>query len=153
MGTAKTKYEKLFAVYEDLTTAIADIQEPVVSSLCSSWQASKSAYEQALKAGIGKSQIASGLEQGLRELPMLLREVENGKRAQVSTILHSSVARNFPEFFRQDASLLAAIIERSKIRNAREYYAVRHRIDELEGDTDTFDECNLLYKLVDQFDS
>jgi hypothetical protein len=153
MGTANTKYEKLFAVYEDLITAIADIRDPVISSLCSSWKSSKSAYEQALKAGVRKSQIASGLEQGLRELPMLLREVENGKRAQVSKILHSSVARNFPEFFRQDASLLAAIIERSKIRNAREYYAVRHRIDELEGDTGTLDECNLLYKLVDQFDS
>lgn len=84
---------------------------------------------------------------------MLLREVEIGKRAQVLESLRSSVSRNFPEFFRQDTSLLAAVIKRSKIRNAREYYAVRHRIDELEGDTGTFDECNFLYKLVDQFDS
>ncbi len=151
MGSTKTKYEKLFAVYEELTTAIADIQDPVLSSLCPSWKSSKSTYEQAAKAGVRKSQIASALEQGLRELPMLLQEVGNGKRAQVSKILHSSVAKNFSLFFRQDASLLAAIIERSKIRNAREYYALRHRIDELEGDTSTLDECNVLYKLVDQF--
>lgn len=83
---------------------------------------------------------------------MLLRELENGKRAYISKILHSSVARNFPEFFRQDVSLLAAIIGRSKIRNASEYYAVRHRIDELEGDTGPLDECNVLDKLIDQFD-
>jgi len=144
---------KKFAVYEDFITAIAGIQDPFVSSFCSSWKSSKSTLEQALTAGVRKSQIASGLEQGLRELPMLLRVVESGKRAQVSQHLHSSVARNFPEFFRQDASLLAAIIARSKIRNAREYYAVRHRIDELEGGTGTLDECNVLYKLVDQFDS
>jgi hypothetical protein len=153
MGAAKTKYEKLFAVYEDFTTAIANVHDPFVSSLCSSWTSSKSAYEKAIEAGVRKSQIASGLEQGLRELPMLLREVENGKRAQVLRILHSSVAKNFPEFFRQDASLLAAVVARSKIRNAHEYYVVRHRIDELEGNAGALDECNLLHKLVDQFDS
>jgi hypothetical protein len=48
MGIAKTEFEKLFAVYDDLTTAIADIHDPVVLSLCSSWKSSKSAYEQAL---------------------------------------------------------------------------------------------------------
>jgi hypothetical protein len=153
MSAAKTKYEKLFAVYEDFTTALVNEHDPVVSTLCSSWKSSTSAYEQALRAGVRKSQIASSLEQGLRELPMLLGEVENDKRGQVARILHSAVATNFPEFFRQDASLLAAIVQRSKISNAREYYAVRNRIDELEGKTDALDECSLLYKLVDQFDS
>jgi len=41
MSAAKTKYEKLFAVYEDFTTAIADVDDPLVSSLCSSWKSTK----------------------------------------------------------------------------------------------------------------
>lgn len=153
MSAAKTKYEKLFAVYEDFTTAIADINDPCILTLCSSWKAAKNAYRQAEQAGVRKSQLASGMEQGLREMPMLLNELADGKRAQVSKIFHSSVITNLPEFFKQDASRLAATIERSKITNEREYYLVRNRIDALEGEADALDELTLLYKLVDQFES
>lgn len=51
MGAARTKYEKLFAVYEDLTTAIADIDDPMVLSICSSWKLAESGCEQFLKEG------------------------------------------------------------------------------------------------------
>jgi hypothetical protein len=135
------------------TTAIADVDDPVVSALCSSWKSAKSTYEQALESGVRKSQIASGMEQGLREMPTVLSAFENGKRAQVLVILHNFLVMTFPEFFEQDAQLLAVIIERSKIRSVREYYPVRHRIDELEGETSALDERGLLHKLVDEFES
>jgi hypothetical protein len=116
MGAAKTKYEKLFAVYEEFTSAVADVNDLVIVALCSSWKSAKNTYEHALESGVRRSQIASGMEQGLREMPMVLRAVEYGKRAKVLRILHDSVAKDFPEFFRQDAPLLAAIVERSKIK-------------------------------------
>ena len=47
---------------------------------------------------------------------------------------------------------LARIVERSKIKNEREYYLVRHRIDELEGAQGALDELSLLYGLVDRFE-
>jgi hypothetical protein len=55
--------------------------------------------------------------------------------------------------FKHDAALLAAIVDRSKIRNAREYYLVRHRIDALEGDAGALAERDLLYQLIDRFES
>jgi hypothetical protein len=106
-----------------------------------------------LESGVAKSKLASGMEQGLRELPLGLNAEGHGAHAEIMRILHGSIARHYPEFFRKDESLLAAIIGRSKIRNAQEYYLVRHRIDELEGDAGASGERSLLYKLIDQFES
>ena len=153
MARSITRYDKLLATFEDLIAAISDVQEPMIAVLCSSWESTKNGYEQALRSGATKSQIASGMEQGLRELPMLFHEVSGEHRARLLNVLHIAVAKNFPEFFKKDAALLASIVERKKIRNAREYYLVRHRIDELEGDASNFGERERLYKLVDQFES
>lgn len=152
MTTAKTKYEKLFAAYEEFTRAIAGLNDPMAAMLCASWETTKRTHEQALASGGRTSQLAAGIEQGLRELPMALR-AEGGSHAAILGILHRAIAANFPEFFVQDAALLAAIVARSKIRNAREYYLVRHRIDELEGDAGAAAERDLLYALVDRFES
>lgn len=152
MARSKTRYDKLLATYEDLVTAISDVRDPVIVGFCSSWKSTKTGYEQALKSGATKSQIASGMEQGLRELPMLFCEVNGEQRAQLLNCLHMAVVTNFPEFFKRDATLLASVVGRRKIRNAREYYLVRHRIDELEGEASSYDERELLHKLVDQFE-
>ena len=153
MARSITRYDKLLATFEDLIAAISDVQEPMIAVFRSSWESTKNGYEQALRSGATKSQIASGMEQGLRELPMLFREVGGDHRSRLLNVLHSAVAKNFPEFFKKDATLLASVGERKKIRNAREYYLVRHRIDELEGDASNFGERERLYKLVDQFES
>lgn len=64
-----------------------------------------------------------------------------------------AIARNFSDFLEQDEALLAAIVARSKFRNAKEYYLVRHRIDALEGDAGAGSERDLRYALVDRFES
>lgn len=153
MARSTTRYDKLLATFEDLIAEISDVQEPMIAVLCSSWKSTKNGYEQALRSGATKSQIASGMEQGLRELPMLFHEIGGEHGSRLLNVLHIAVAKNFPEFFKKDAQLLASVVERTKIRNAREYYLVRHRIDELEGDASSFDERERLYKLVDQFES
>jgi hypothetical protein len=152
MTTAKTKYEKLFAAYEEYTQAIAGLDDPMAAMLCASWETTKRTYERALASDGRKSQLAAGMEQGLRELPMALR-AEGGKHAAILEALHRAIARNVPDFFEQDEARLAAIVERSAIRNAKEYYLVRHRIDALEGDAGATAERDLLYKLVDRFES
>lgn len=73
MTMTKTKYDKLFAVYEEYTRAIAGVNDPMAAMLCASWEATKLTYEQALASGGKTSQLAAGMEQGLRELPMALR--------------------------------------------------------------------------------
>ena len=153
MTTTQTRYERLFAAYDQFTQAIARIDDPLAAMLIASWETTKRTHEQALAAGTRKPQLASGMEQGLRELPMALRAEGCAKRADILDALHKAIAGNYPDFFRRDDALLAAIVERSKIRNAREYYLVRHRIDELEGDARAAAEFELLVKLVDRFES
>lgn len=116
MARSITRYDKLLATFEDLIAAISDVQEPMIAVLCSSWESTKNGYEQALRSGVTKSQIASGMEQGLRELPMLFHEVGGEHRSRLLNVLHTAVAKNFPEFFKKDAALLASVVERNKIR-------------------------------------
>jgi hypothetical protein len=153
MTTARTKYEKLFAVYEEYTQAIAGLNDPMAAMLCASWETTKRTYERALASGSRKSQLAAGMEQGLRELPMALRAEGGGRHADILAQLHGAITTHFPEFFKEDAALLAAVVDRAKIRNGKEYYLVRHRIDELEGDAGAAAERDLLYRLVDRFES
>lgn len=72
MARSITRYDKLLATFDELAGAISDVKEPLISGFCSSWESTKNGYKQALRSGATKSQIASGMEQGLRELPMLL---------------------------------------------------------------------------------
>lgn len=151
MRAAGTKYDRIIAVYEQFIAAIAHIDDPVVKKLCHSWQSAKDKVEQAIATGTRSSAIASGLEQGLRELPEFVGAIAIEHRAQVRVILHDVMTAHLPEFFRQDASRLAAIAKRAKIRNEREYYLVRHRIDALEGEAGSPDELAVLYTLVEKF--
>jgi hypothetical protein len=64
-----------------------------------------------------------------------------------------AIAGNYPGVFKHDEALLAAIVERSTIRNAKGYYLVRRRIDALEGDAGAAAERDLLYQPVDRFES
>lgn len=153
MPRSITRYDKLLATFEELIAAISDVQEPMIAALCSSWESTKNGYEQAFRSGVTQSQIASGMEQGLRELPMLFHEVGGEHRSRLLHVLHTAITKNFPDFFKKNAALLASVVERNKIRNAREYYSVRHRIDELEGDESNIGERKRLYKLVDQFEN
>ena len=153
MCANRTKYDKLFAAYEKFTKSICEVDDPIVAAICSSWESAKANYGQAVESGVRKSQIAQGIEQGLREMPMMMSMVEKEKRERVLAILRVSLDDTFPEFFKQDATLLAAVIQRSKIRNEREYYLVRHRIDQLEGEADVPTELALLYQLVDEFEA
>ena len=153
MTTTTTRYERLSAAYDHFTQALAGIDDPLAAMLVASFATTRRTHEQALAAGTSKSQLASGMEQGLRELPMALRAEGCARRAEILDALHEAIAANYPDFFRHDEALLAAIVERSTIRNAKEYYLVRHRIDELEGDAGAAAERNLLYTLVDRFES
>lgn len=152
MTRAKTKYDKLLAVYEDLVAAISVVHDPLVVSFCSGWKSMRNAYDQALESGVSKSALAFGMEQGLRELPIVFRGVAGDEGTRLLNDLHKAVIANYPEFIKEDVAILATILTRSKIRNAREYYLVRQRIDELEGGEGDLGQLELLYKLTDQFE-
>ncbi len=59
--------------------------------------------------------------------------------------------REFPEHFAKLAARRDKIIARGKIRNEDEYYLVRNYIDDVEGDPESPELLEKLYRLVDDF--
>ena len=148
------KLEKLIAVYEHFAQEIETIPDPWASKLAKQSNSVRAAVERALgkEPGATRSQFAAGLEQGLRDTPDFIAMISPEWRAQVAKALNHAVKTAYPEFIAKDAERLKKIQARGRIRTESEYYLIRHKIDVLEGTSDT-DLLTELYKLADSFGS
>ncbi len=151
----RTKSEKLLAVYARLAQEIAAIPDPRAQDL---YRVALGAHEFVAQARLRNpkptnSQIASGLEQGLREMPGSVREVGATWRAEFARALHQAITIEYPEFLALDAQRLAKIMERGRIKTESEFYLVRHRIDVAEGEPGLVEELEELYALVGAYEA
>ena len=149
----RTKYDKLFNVFEQFYASLPELSDRRISDLRDSWNLAKAQYEMFLSVGESKSRIAAGLEQGLRELPLLLADVKLKNRSQVVAALSSAVRTFYPDFAAKEAKRLEEILTTGKIRGENQFYLVRHRMDELEGSGDSETQLRKLYRLVDEFEA
>lgn len=149
----RTKYDKLFNVFEQFYASFPELPDRRLSDLRDSWSLAKAQYEEFLSAGESKSRIAAGLEQGLRELPLLLADVEAKNRSQAIAALRTAVLTFYPQFAVKEAKRLEEILTTGKIRGENQYYLVRHRIDQLEGSGNSEPETSKLYRLIDDFEA
>jgi hypothetical protein len=149
-----TKSEKLFAAYARFAQAISGIPDLKARELAMV-ASGVPAFVAEVRSRVPKptnSQIATGLEQCLREMPDLVGGVDIQWRAAVSKALHDAVAAEYPEFLRLEAARLEKVLTRGKIRTEAEFYLVRHRIDVLEGEPELPAELQRLYALVEVFE-
>jgi len=150
-----TKSEKLFAAYARFAQAVSDIPDLKAREL-SMVAAGVPAFVAEVGAQGAKqtsSQIVAGLEQGLREMPALIDDVDVQWRAAVSKALHDAVAAEYPEFLQIETARLEKIVARGKIRTKAELYLVRHQIDVLEGEPELPAGLGRLYALVGAFEA
>lgn len=148
-----SKFDKLFNVFEQFNTSLEDFPGQRVSDLRESWAYAKDEYARILCEGVSKSEIAAGLEQGLRELPLLLEGIAPQERIQIAAMLSKAIHDRYPEFAAKEAKDLAQILAKNKIRGERQFYLVRHRIDELEGTGAAEIEIKTLYRLINEFET
>jgi hypothetical protein len=130
-----SKLDRLIAAYECLGEKLTGIADPAVERTRKVCLGVRPFIADArLKnPSVRPSQIAAGLEQGLRETPMLLADANLRWRSQALSAFHSAVTSNCPEFFAKDAERFERIRARGKIRTEAEFCLVRHLIDEAEG--------------------
>jgi len=150
-----TKSEKLFAAYARFAQTIASIPDEKAWELCQV-AAGVPAFVAEVRSRNPKptsSQIATGLEKGLREMPDLIGGVDIQWRGAVSKALHDAVMLEYPEFLRLEAARLEKVMARGKIRTEAEFYLVRHRIDVLEGEPELAEELKSLYALVEAYEA
>ena len=131
-----TKLQKLVAVYERFGAEIEAIPDPWAQKLhrnsvdTGSWVAGLLDKDSAPRP----SEIASGLEQGLREMPDIIAAVGAQCRPAVAKAFNSAISTEYPEFQSRDEKRLDKVLTRGKIRTESEFYLVRYRVDALEGD-------------------
>lgn len=147
----RTKFEKLYAVFDQFHLELAKVPDDRAAKLCSNWQLVKQNYHELL-GKVQPSKLATGLEQGLRELPIVIESIAPEYQEQASEALRIALRTEYPDFLDGEKVRLAKIIQRGKIRGEAEYYLVRFHIDLLEGDATHNSDLAMLYKLADQFE-
>jgi hypothetical protein len=134
----RSKYDKLFAVFESLCARLATVPDDHARGLVSSWEKAKVQYAQWLsdpQSKITRSKVAVGLEQGLRETPQRLQRIAPQWRGQAVAALEAAIENEFPEFGARQQDALSKVLSRGSIRGESEFYLVRHEVDRLEGTT------------------
>ena len=99
------------------------------------------------KPGVNRSALVAGLEQGLRETPLVLASLPEMERNSALKTFRRVVQSNIPSFFEKEREAREKVIARGKLKNENEWYLLRHRVDELEGNAAQVTELAELYKL------
>jgi hypothetical protein len=147
----QTKFDTLVAVFERLHSDLAEVPDPFATTLCENWRAWKvQCLNTALE--VKRSDLTRGLEQGLREMPLLFHSLAPEHRPMASKAYHAALESNYPAFLGMERERLAKVLTRGRISGESECYLVRHAIDIGErGGTDA-NNLRQLYRLVNDFE-
>lgn len=145
------KLSKLIAVFDQFHTAIAPLGDSIAKQLADNWANIRNRYVN--PEGASRSAFAAGIEQGLRELPMMLGSMQVEARRDAAEALAAAIVAHYPEFLAKDAARLDKIKGRGFIRSESEFYLVRHHVDLFEGEPGREEEVALCYKLVNHFEA
>ena len=151
----RTKYEKLVAVNKKLADSFSKDDNPGIRSLGETLgRFGPGLWEEVRKKdpSVTRSQITDGLEQGLRDLPMLIAGHPPDVRSAAFSTYRDVLQTEYPDFVEKDKQRLAKILLRGSIRSDGDWYLVQHRVDEIEGVPDHEDELGLLYKVMAEYD-
>lgn len=144
------KLSKLVAVNDQFHHSIALLDDITAKRLIENWNRVRPQYVES--SDFPRSVLAAGMEQGLRETPMLLRAMPTEVRKIAAQSLAAATFAHYPDFISKDAERIAKIKVRGAIRGDSEFYLVRDHIDLLEGELSSELELRLLYELVDKFE-
>tara|TARA_B100001063_G_C16578650_1_gene459609 strand:+ start:76 stop:462 length:387 start_codon:yes stop_codon:yes gene_type:complete len=95
-----TKFDKLMKVYQELMLEFKELDSDLITNILDSWSTSFAQMEQYLEhKQIRKSQMNSGLQQGLKELPDLLSDLPDKEREIALLKLYKVMNKNIPGFY------------------------------------------------------
>src|SRR5262249_38363983 len=151
MVARRTQFDALAAAYDRLIVELKACGDPSVSTIGRTLEQSIAEMEQWLRdpaSKITRSMLVPGMKQGLREGPLFLRDRPASIRLTLMAAYRTIVEEEVPGLLAFEREKLARIVVRGRVRNEEEFYLVRHRIDEIEGDSARRDELTQLYALV-----
>jgi hypothetical protein len=150
-----TKADRLVAALERFAKSIQHSSDPKVQDLYRVASGARQFIAEAKNKSPRptSSQIVAGLEQCLRETPMLIQRIDPQWRVDVSRTFREALTVECPEFLTFDSERLRKVWERSHIRTEAEFYIVRHHIDLLEGAPGKDAELQKLYSFADAYEA
>jgi hypothetical protein len=149
-----TKLDKLVAAYTRFGAGIAEVPDDWAQRLyrTASGLSEKVASLRTSGSGVTPSQLASGLEQGLRETPDIIACVGAEWRPLVSGAFRSAISAEYPEFYAKDQKKLERVVARGKIGSEAEFYLLRHHAETLEGDPEQEERLAATYALLEAYE-
>lgn len=97
------------------------------------------------------SQNLRGTRMAARDLRGMLKALKPKDRRQVLEYVKSTTGQALEEEVSKDAVKARQILARGRIRNDTEYYLLRGRLDEIEGEPELADEERDLQRLIDGY--
>ena len=155
-SSRKTKYDKLIAVSRKLGENFARIDHPDTQYLAKLFGGAgegDDSFEELKKRepSVTRSQIAAGMEQGLRDLSMMLPAQDPKIRSAAMSAFRDALDSEYPEFLERDKQRLAKVLARGQVRTESEWYLLQSRLDEIEGDPEFEQETTKLWELIDNY--
>lgn len=147
-----TKLQKLVAVFDTFHNSLEALPGDDAKAFVYNWKQTRSSYGN-IPAGVRPSQLASGLEEALREMPMLFEAVVPEQRACINKAFSQALAEHYPDFLAKQHERFEKILAKGKISRESEYYVIRHYVDIYEGDEKHSVLLNQLYHLIDLYES
>lgn len=150
------KLETLINVYKELAEELGKLNSPDLEPLLNSWSVSLGQVNEIInnpESAIKPSQIASGFEQGLRDTHLMLGDLNAQYRSSAIEIFYKVVGLHLPSFFQKSKAQLDRIVAKGNIKNENEWYLVRHRVDEIEGQSNNEAELEVLNELLGKFEA
>lgn len=153
-SSRKTKYDRLLAVNKKLGENFSEIDHPGMQYLAKLFgNAGEDSFEEIKRKepSVTRSQIAAGMEQGIRDLSMMLPAQDPEIRSSALSAFRNALESEYPEFIEQDKQRLAKVFSRGHIRTENEYYLLQSHLDGIEGDPEHEEETKELWRLMDNY--
>jgi len=151
-----SEFDQLYAAYTQLINEFRSLKHPKLDELANSLEKSFTQIDEWLAQPtppVTRSALVTGMEQGLRETPQILADFPAELRELALKAYWKIVEHYVPDFVEKDRELIEKVKERGKIRNEREWYLLRHRVDELEGREGHNSELDALYELLGEYET
>lgn len=150
------KLKALLDIYEELIQELSQFDDPFLDKVINSLSTSLKQTNEMLSdtnSPIKPSQFVSGFEQGLRDMHVMLGDLSSSIRPPALKVFYRVVVNHLPDFFQKSKAQLGRIVATGKIKNENEWYLVRNRVDEIEGQSNSEVELAVLNELLDKFET
>ncbi|MBO9685098.1 MAG: hypothetical protein J7598_00670 [Mitsuaria chitosanitabida] len=145
------KLSKLIALFDDFHQALSVLDDATARELVANWTDVRNRYVE--PSGVPRSALASGMEQGLRETPMLMHSMNSEARKRANQALASATMAHYPDFLAKTAGRIAKVKARGSIRGEGEFHLIRHQADLIEGMPGQTMELQQIYALLDAYEA